>query len=223
MSLPPSSTRPLGTSEEAVPASVPTPIRPRAQGPSTGLTMLAVLGAFVLAGGVGMQLGRVSLESNWSQPFEVVTPDRAAKASVSGADPTPGVGTKIIKPMPLARARVVLSELTKPDPATIATGAVGRDESDMALNVMVKNKGNCEITAISGVAYGFDAWNKPVPMNKSGEHYVSFTIDKLKIEAGKMGKASFPLHFPETASIAVGHIDQITCAGGSTWKRPASP
>lgn len=224
MSQPPPSSRPGPiANSDAVPASVSTPLRLKPSGPSTSLSVLAVTGAFVLAGGVGSWIGRNSLERAWTQPFLVVTPDRAALAAASGADPTPSAGSKVIKPMPLARTRLALAEMTRPDPAMIATGTVGRDDSDISLNMMVKNKGNCEISAVSGIAYGFDAWNQPVPMNKSGEHYVSFTIDKLKIPPGKAEKASFALHFPETASLAVGHIDQVTCTSGTTWKRPPAP
>ncbi len=179
--------------------------------------IVAAVVALVVGLVIGFFAGRVLLEHKWSQPYAVLTPSEATKAA-EGADPSPPAGTKVLKPMPIGRARVALAELTASDPMRSPGASVGAGEDGVELHVVVENKSACKITGASGVAYGFDPRGRPAATNKHGEPFVAFKLE-APLEPGKKAIVSEKLRFAESATLAVAHIDATTCADGTAWKR----
>ncbi|HYP87091.1 MAG TPA: hypothetical protein VEQ59_03045, partial [Polyangiaceae bacterium] len=90
---------------------------------------LVIVGIICSIGGgvIGWFAGRFMLERYWTQPLVL---KRLAAADVErstapGADPTPKVGAVVLRPAPLARARMVLADLTRQDPLQLTLGDVG--------------------------------------------------------------------------------------------------
>jgi hypothetical protein len=181
----------------------------------------ACIGIILLVVGVliGWFAGRAALEKQWGNPYAVITGADETRAKIEGADPTPKAGTKILRPLPLLKAREIAASLTANDPLKVTLAVVGRDDDDIMLHLNVTNAGKCKATAFSGVAYGFDAFGKSVKLNKAGEHYLAFATDKQPLEAGESDKYEWKLKSPETASLVVAHIDEVTCEGGTKWTR----
>lgn len=171
---------------------------------------------------IGWYAGRFMLERYWTQPLVLqrLAASDVASSSGPGADPTPPVGTLVLRPTPLERARMVLAELTRQDPLVMTLGDVGTGNEESQLNLELKNRGKCAVSGFSGVAYGFDAYGRPSRMNKGGEHYVAFSEQNV---AGLLPATthllSMKLHNNDTASLAVAHIDRVTCADGTRWSR----
>lgn len=186
------------------------------------LILVGVVGLLV-GGALGFFVGRAMLEKEWSQP-EVLKRLSAADAqrSKSGKDAAliPREGALVLGRAPLARARQVVAELTKADPVVLSVGDVGNGDEGLVLNLDLKNQGKCAVTALSGTAYGYDAYGRPASMNQGGEHFVAFREEKIEGFAPEQKHSlSVPLHYAETASLAVAHVDQIACGDGSTWQR----
>lgn len=181
--------------------------------------ILAVLVALFLGLAVGFFVGRWMLERSWRQPQMLLSPDEQKRLAADGADPVPPAGTKVLRSMPLERARMAAREITENDPLVMAVGAVGNGDEGAELHLELENKGKCTVTAYSGVAYSFDAWGNPVKLNKSGENFVAFTADKTEIEPGKHHLHSQKLRYPETASLVVAQVDSVSCKDGAPWKR----
>jgi hypothetical protein len=167
----------------------------------------------------GFYLGRALLEAKWRDGVRAVSADEATSSSIEGADPTPKAGTKIVRDMPIGRARVALGELTNADPVKVTLGTFGRNDDSTELHLNLKNGATCEVTSVEGVAYGFDAWGRPTPVNKAGETYVAFTVKDLKIAPGGKGYAAQEAHFAKLANMALAHVDKYTCSDGSSWTR----
>ncbi len=171
---------------------------------------------------LGWVSGRFMLERYWTQPLVL---KRLAAADVEpstgpGADPAPKVGTLVLRPTPLARARMVVAELTLQDPLQLTLGDVGTGTSESRLNLDLKNRGKCAINAFSGVAYGFDAYGRPSRLNKGGEHYVAFSESNVTdLAPSATHSLSLKLHNVENASLVVAHVDQVTCSDGTRWAR----
>lgn len=168
---------------------------------------------------VGWVAGRAVLERQWGNPFAALTSDEAARVAVADADPTPQAGTRVLRPVPLLRARAALDAVTAEDRLKLAVGSVGRGDEGAELHLVLENRGPCVATAFAGVAYGYDAFGRASKMNKSGEHFVAFSEDKAKIDPGGKSLVSRKLRWPATASLAVAHVDRVTCADGTTWSR----
>jgi hypothetical protein len=184
------------------------------------LVVIAIAaGTLVLGIVIGWVLGRTMLERQWSQPTTQLSPGDEQRAASKDADPTPKAGTKVLKPMPLQRARLAAKDLTKNDPVVMQVGAVGNGEDGCELHVDLVNNGKCVVTSLDGVAYGFDAFGAPAKVNKGGENYVAFAEDKLTFEPGKHHLVAQKLRYPETASLAVAHVDHVKCADGTSWSR----
>jgi hypothetical protein len=197
--------------DRIAPATPPPPPAPRAW---------RALAVPALAVGVllGFFLGRFSLEASWSSPLVTISPDQARASSSAGADPTPSAGSRVLRPMPLARTRQALAAMTASDPVKIELGSLGRSDG-MSVTLRLSNHGACVATAVRGVVYGFDAWNQPSRLNLGGEHYVAFQLDQLSLAPGDHAQPEFPLKHPETASLIAGHVDEVRCADGTTWRR----
>lgn len=186
---------------------------------------LIVVGAVcLLVGGVvGFLVGRMLLEREWSQPAVLQRQSAAAvERSKAGKDAAliPKPGALVLGPAPIARARMVLSELTKTDPVVLDVGDVGNGDEGLVLNLDLKNRGKCTVTALSGTAYGYDAYGKPAAMNAGGEHYVAFNEDKVEgLGPDQTHSLSVNLHYAETASLAIAHVDSVTCSDGTKWAR----
>jgi len=185
---------------------------------------VVVVGASCLVVGlvVGWYSGRYALERYWTQPLVL---KRLAAADVErssgpGADPVPAIGTPVLRPAPLALARVALAEMTRRDPLVLTVGNVkaGDDESELKLDLT--NRGKCAIKSFSGVAYGYDAYGRASRLNKGGEHYVAFSEkDVTDLEPSRTHTLAVTLHNSQTASLALAHVDQVTCTDGARWVR----
>jgi hypothetical protein len=171
---------------------------------------------------IGIYLGRVLMEREWSQPkvLERLSAAEAGRSSGKDADPAPAAGSVVLRPAPLARARTVMTEFTEKDPVVLKVGAVGNVDSGVELHLVLANRGNCDVTGVSGVAYGYDAIGKASRMNKGGEHYVAFSEDKITdFGAGKEHMVAMMLHNVEYASLALAQVDNVTCSDGTKWAR----
>jgi hypothetical protein len=179
-------------------------------------TILIAAIALVLGLILGFVIGRATLERQWSQPYTQVGPDTAKKSE--GHNPSPKVGTKVLKPMPIGKARAALKTLTEKDAVVSHVAAVGSNDDGVELHVVVENNGKCTVTSASGVAYGFDAWGKPAPFLKGGENFVAFEM-KTPLEPGKKTTVAEVLKDVDDATLAVAQIDKTTCSDGTTWAR----
>lgn len=185
--------------------------------------ILAAAIALVVGLIVGFFAGRALLERQWRQPQMQLEQDRANKLAEDDADPVPAGGTKILRTMPLERTRLAAKEITKSDPLVMNVGAIGNGDEGAELHLELQNNAKCVITKFSGVAYGFDAWGVPAKLNKHGENFVAFAPgkdDDVAIEPGKTYLHAQKLRYPETASLAVAHVDSYSCKDGTSWKRP---
>lgn len=179
-------------------------------------TILVAAIALVLGLILGFVIGRFTLERQWSQPYTQVEPGTEQKAA--GHNPSPKAGTKVLKPMPIGRARAALKPMTEKDPVVSSVAAVGSGDEGAELHVVVENRGKCTVTALSGVAYGFDAFGKPAPLLKGGENFVAFDM-KTSLEPGKKATVAEPLKDVEDATLVVAQIDRTTCSDGTKWAR----
>ena len=177
--------------------------------------VLLVLGLIV-----GWFAGRWSLESQWSQPILVITPDDARRSAEGDANPTPATGTRVLRAMPLQRSRLALRPFVNADPVFSSIGSVGRgSQGEMELNVTLRNRGRCAVTAVDGVAYGFDAWGQSAKLNRAGEYYMAFHSGGLDIAPGATAQQSFAIKHADVASIVLAQVDRVTCADGTNWAR----
>lgn len=200
-------------------STVPVRLRPPLLVRTVPITIIVGIVALAIGGSLGFYLGRWTLENKWRDAVVTVSPEDEARANQKGADPTPKAGTKVLKQMPIGRIRVALSELTNKDPVKVTVGTFGRNDTSTELHLNVHNDAKCEVTSIEGVAYGFDAWGRPTSVNQGGEHYVAFSVDKLKVEPGGKGYAAQEVHHADLANMAVAHVDGYTCSDGTSWKR----
>ena len=179
-------------------------------------TILIAAIALVLGLILGFVVGRSTLERQWSQPYTQVAPDTEQKAA--GHNPSPKAGTKVLKPMPIGKARAALRPMTEKDPVVSNVAAVGAGDEGAELHVVVENRGKCTVNTLSGVAYGFDAWGKPAPLLKGGENFVAFEL-KTPLEPGKKAMVAKVLKDVDDATLAIAQVDRTTCADGTTWAR----
>jgi hypothetical protein len=185
--------------------------------------IIAAAVALVLGLLIGFFAGRAMLERQWRQPQMQLDPGRSTKLAQDDADPVPAGGTKVFRAMPLERTRLAAKEITKSDPLVMNVGAIGNGDEGAELHLELLNNAKCTITSFTGIAYGFDAWGAPAKLNKHGEHFVAFSPgkdDDVAIEPGKTYLHAQKLRYPETASLAVAHVDSYTCKEGTSWKRP---
>ena len=171
---------------------------------------------------LGFFIGRLSLERQWQQPIMQITPDMEKRAKLPEAEPTPKAGAKVLVPLPLERARLVIKGLVAKDPLVVTVGTFGNGEEGGTLHLRMENHGNCKVTGFEGVAYGFDAVGRPTAVNKGGENYVAFTSegdDKVSIPAKEAFQLEHKTKFDSAAALAVAHIDRVSCEDGSKWTR----
>ena len=185
---------------------------------------LILVGGACLAVGLllGIFLGRFLLEREWSQPsvLKRVSAADAQRSTGKDADPSPKEGTLLLGPAPVARARLVLAEVTKADPLVLSVGDVGNSDEGNELHLDLTNRGKCAVKSFSGTAYGYDAYGKPSAMNKGGEYYVAFAEDNVTdLGPNETHSLSMLLHHVSVASLAVAHVDQLTCTDGTRWAR----
>lgn len=182
-------------------------------------TIIAAAVALLVGLAIGFFVGRWMLERSWRQPQMLLSPAESTRLAKDDADPVPPAGTKVLRKMPLERARLAAKDITKNDPLVLAVGSVGNGDEGAELHLELENKGKCTVTSFSGVAYGFDAWGAPQKVNVHGEHFVAFGGDKIEIEPGKHYLHAQKLRYPDTASLVVAQVDQFSCKDGPGWKR----
>jgi len=171
---------------------------------------------------VGIFIGRALLEREWSQPqvLQRLSAADAQRSTGKDADPAPKEGALVLRGAPLARARQVLADVTKADPVVLSAGDVGNSDEGNELHLDLKNRGKCAVSSFSGTAYGYDSYGKPARMNKGGEYYVAFSEDNVKdLGPNETHSLSVLLHHVDIASLAVAHVDQVTCTDGTKWAR----
>lgn len=186
-------------------------------------TIFIAAATLVLGLIAGFFLGRFTLERSWSQPYILLS--AADLSNGPEANPTPKPGTRVLKPMPLARSRQAMAELTRTDPLIMTVGAVGNGDNGAELHLVLEHRDgklSCPIASYSGIAYGFDAWGKPARLNQKGEHFVAFAADKLALQVGEKQVHSSALKHVENASLAVAQVDEVVCANGERWQRNAT-
>lgn len=182
-------------------------------------TVVIAAAALVIGLLLGFFAGRFTLERQWSSPFVTVSAGDVKRSSQEGADPTPREGSSVMRPMPLGRARLVAKNATAKAPLVMTVGAIGRGDEGAALHLVLENSGQCKIKAFEGTAYAFDAWGKPARANKGGESCVAFSAKDQAVQPGETTQYEQRLKYPETASLAVAIVDEVSCADGTTWKR----
>jgi len=185
--------------------------------------LILVGGACLVVGlVVGIFVGRWLLERQWSQPqvLERLSAADAQRSTGKDADPSPKEGSLVLRGAPLARARMVMADVTKNDPVVLTVGDVGNSDEGNELHLDLKNRGKCAVKSLSGTAYGYDSYGKPARMNKGGEHYVAFSEDNLSDLAPEQTHSlTLLLHHVDIASLAVAQVDQVTCTDGTKWAR----
>lgn len=186
----------------------------------------AVALALLLGLTIGFFVGRVTMERKWADPFMVVSAKDHDRAAAQDADPTPAVGTRIFRALPLARARMEANKLTANDPLKVTLTSFGNGEDGGELHLMMQSEDTCIIKEFSGVAYAFDAHGMPAKANKSGETYLAFTATLNGGEQKPIAPKGKYIHsqklkYTETASLGVAHVDSYTCDNGKIWRRAA--
>jgi hypothetical protein len=185
--------------------------------PNVRTTLIAAV-ALVLGALIGWFAGRWSLERAWSQPVRVLSARDAQQNAADGADPTPSAGARVFIPMPLARTREAGRTYTAGDPLVLTVGSVGRN-GIKELNLVFKNRSACTVTAFQAVAYGFDAYGTPRPMNRHGEHFVAVNARDVHIAPGETALVEQELHYATNASLAFAHVESASCDDGTRWAR----
>jgi hypothetical protein len=183
------------------------------------VTVIAIIVTLLVGLAGGYFIGRWSLDRQWRQPQMMLDGADRMRMAADDADPVPPAGTKLLKPMPLERSRLAMKDITKNDPVIVSITSFGNGDEGSELHLDVVNGGKCVVTGFSGVAYGFDAWGTPQMANKSGEHFVAFSAEKIELEPGKHQLVSQKLRYPETISLGVAQIDSVTCKGAPPWSR----
>lgn len=181
------------------------------------LLLCAVTLALGLA--IGFFLGRALLEREWRDPLVTISDESARRSAANDADATPRGGAKVLRPMPLRRARLAVRELTKDDPLVLRVGAVGNGEDGAELHLVLHNRGKCKIAAFEGVVYGFDAFGVPARLNRGGEPYLAVSSTAANIDPDATYVYAARARYPETASLAIAHVDSVTCDDGKRWTR----
>lgn len=185
-------------------------------------TILVGLAALVIGLVIGIFVGRALLEHEWSQPavLQRLSQADAQRSTGKDADPVPAVGSLVLGKAPLARARLIMADVTKNDPVVLSIGDVGNSDEGLELHLDLKNRGKCAVKSLSGTAYGYDAYGSPARMNKGGEHYVAFSATDLSdLGPGQEHSLNQLLHHADIASLAVAQVNQVTCTDGSKWAR----
>lgn len=178
--------------------------------------------ALALGVGIGFFAARGQLAAEWSRGRRTIDKSQFERASAADANPTPAVGDKVFVAMPIGRMRQDIATLTAHDPLVVTVAAVGAGEDGYELHLVIENRGTCEAVAYAGVAYGFDPQGSAAPLNRGGEQYVAFRREKGKrkpLAAKAKETYAQPLRHCELATLAVAHIDEVTCADGTTWRR----
>jgi hypothetical protein len=186
---------------------------------ATWAAAAAALSVGVATGFVG---ARGQLLARWAHGPQAITKAQHARSSSGDANPTPAVGDKVFASMPIGRMRQELAGLTSHDPLVVTVAAIGAGDDGYELHLVVENHGTCEAVSYAGVAYGFDAFGTAAPLNRAGEQYLAFRQDKTTSKPlapnAKQTYAQKLLHC-DAATLAVAHVDEVTCADGTSWRR----
>ncbi len=182
--------------------------------------LIAALIGLALGVGIGFWIGRAALEAKWSEPMTALSAEEVNRLTSVVSNPVPKVGTKILREMPLGRARVALKEVTAKDPLVVLVGTVGNGatEADTNLHLRVENRGACDVKHFSGVAYGFRSNGHTGALNEHHENFVAFVFDQAVTRNG-VEQVEVHLKHTTTAAIVLAQIDEYECKDGKKWAR----
>ncbi len=183
-------------------------------------TILIAAGTLIVGLIAGFFLGRMLLENQWSKPVMVISQADEQKSKEGDADPTPPAGTRILRALPLRKAREAAKAFTAGDKLVVNVVSFGNGEEGGELHVVVENRTDCKIIAFAGVAYGFDAYGRPQKANKRGEPYIRFVGEKQELAPKDTTTLAQTVKHTDTASLGVAHVDTYTCEDGRKWERP---
>lgn len=149
-----------------------------------------------------VSLGRRPLrDARWRDPF-----------AVRGAHPR-------LREMALWRARPAVRELTGRDPLRATVGAVARDDEGASeLHLVLVNRGPCTVRGFRAVVYGYDARGEPTAPDQ-GAHSVEVVADGLSLAPGAREVFAREVRCHDASSLALAHIDEVTCTDGTRWHR----
>ena len=192
----------------------------------------AVALALLVGLAIGFIAGRITMERKWADPFMVVTAKNHERSSVKdknpaqNPDPTPAVGARIFRALPLARMRMEANKLTAKDPLKVTLTSFGNGEDGGELHLMMQSDETCVIKEFSGVAYAFDSHGIPAKANRAGEPYLLFTATLTGAEFKPIAAKGKYIHSQKVAhtynaSLGVAHVDSYTCDNGKVWRRPS--
>ncbi|MCC6644961.1 MAG: hypothetical protein IT374_05240 [Polyangiaceae bacterium] len=207
---------------DPAPAVAPAPTLPEARAPRAPWIALG-LGVGVAAGfAAGYYAGAERIREDLRHPFKpapVVSATPSATPSGKAPSPSPKPGALVMAPLPLAASRRLLAKQTTDDKVVVVVAAVGRGDAGPELHLSVKNRGDCVVTAVEGVAYGFDPDGDSTAMNLGGKHYLAFSHAELALKPGAGTVLSSPAPHAEIANMALAQIDRVVCQDGRTFQR----
>jgi hypothetical protein len=181
--------------------------------------ILLVLLTLFVGVALGYVVGRRRLEQEWQNPLTQV--DRqAVDAIATYADAAPALGTTVLKPLPLRRARQALKPFVANDMLTVSLVSFGNGSQGSELHLVIDSRAACNVVALRGVAYGYSATGIAQAVNNSNAHFVQFEAKGITLEAGGHEVVTQPLHYTSISSIGIAHVDYYQCDDGSSWKRP---
>jgi hypothetical protein len=142
-------------------------------------------------------------------------------AGTGESNEKPEVGTLVLKPATLDATRLALTTFTAKDPVKVVIGSWGRGDNpkEVELHLTLENTTkDCTVVGVRGVAYGFDARGKAATVNSGNQHFLGFDYRRLHIAPGAKEDLAIGVTNIPRASIALGHVDSVTCEGGAVLK-----
>ena len=183
-------------------------------------TALLIVLTLAVGGILGYVVGRRRLEQEWQNPLTKV--DRqAVDAITAAADSAPALGSTVLKPLPLRRARQVLTKFVANDPLSVSLVSFGNGNQGSELHLVIDSRARCNVVALRGVAYGYSATGVAQSVNGSSAHFVQFEAKGITLAAGGYELVTQPLHSTSISSIGVAHVDYYRCEDGGSWTRPS--
>jgi hypothetical protein len=179
--------------------------------------LLVVIALFVGVA-IGYVAGRRRMEQEWQNPLTKVE-QQAVDAIAIYADAAPALGTTVLKPLPLRRARQAVTQLVANDPLKVSLVSFGNGSQGSELHLIINSQAPCSVVALRGVAYGYSATGVAQAVNNGNAHFVQFEAKGITLVAGGHELVTQQLHYTSISSLGVAHVDFYQCEDGGTWKR----